>query len=389
MLWQLWWQQRAEESKREVEHMYKIKDIGRFETLPPLAHAIYDGDANRVRELLAQGEQRLNDPIALSRHTELRPLELALVLDKLGVTELLVELGAELNHRDSPSFLLAARYGGEQTMRYLLAHGADPAMKNRLRSNAYSQAYYGNKKNLALLPEMGLSACDYGGAVLRTAASSHDPKTVELMLELGADVNYNEADQVYPYRATPLTAAARADDVRMVKLLLDRGADPTITETDGERAYTIAVVNGNQELAELLKALEPSDFHELSNKRHALKPYKLPEAMAEVLLGEELRLDLDRLADSELEVGWVRLLPYTDTIELKHGRQKLLRFTAEIDNYSHVHLVWNPSKRLVGYYDIEHKEYGNLCKWDAFMADPGKAVRAAVTGEPMQDGAGA
>lgn len=365
--------------------MYTIKDIGKFETLPPLAKAIYDGDEAAVRGMLEQGES-LNDPILLSRHTSLRPLELALILERTATIELLVERGAQLNDPDSPSFLLAVRYGGERTMGYLLAHGADPLMKNRVRTNAYSAAYYGNKRNLALLPDMGLAARDHAGAALRSAAAAHDPKTVKLLLDLGADVNYNAADQVYPYRATPLTAAARANDVAMVRLLLDRGADPTITETDGERAYTIAAVNGNHELTELLKAVEPPEFHQLSNKRHALKPYKLPEAMTNTLLGEKLELVLNGQAgEDELEIGWIRLLPYQDTIEMKHGRQKLLRFSAEIDNYSHVQLVWNPRKRSVGYYDIEHKEYGDLCDWDTFMAQPAKAVQAAITGEPMHE----
>ncbi len=363
--------------------MYKIKDIGRFAVLPSLALAIYEGHADKVQELLTQGEYGINDPILLSQHTQLRPLELSLIMNKFIVTKLLVELGAELNCQDNPSFLLAARYGGEQMMRYLYEQGADPTLSNRLRSNAYSQTYYGNKKNLELLPQMGLPAVDFGGAVLRSAAANRDYQIVKLMLKLGADVNYNEADQVYPYCATPLTAAVRANDKQMAVVLLEYGADPTMTETDGERAYTIALINKNQELAQLLKEAEPLDFHLLSNKRHALKSYKLPNAMTEFLLGETLQLEWEREAGDEAGSEWIRLLPYSDTIEIKHGRQKLLRFSAEIDNYSHIHLVWNPRKQLVGYYDIEHKEYGDLCNWDTFILNPGSAVRAAVMGETI------
>ncbi|MNW67015.1 hypothetical protein D3C74_455420 [compost metagenome] len=60
----------------------------------------------------------------------------------------------------------------------------------------------------------------------------------------------------------------------------------------------------------------------------------------------------------------------TDTIEMKAGRKKLLRLSAEIDNYSHILIVWHPGSKTIGYYDVEHQEYASLAKYAEFMASP-------------------
>lgn len=123
---------------------------------------------------------------------------------------------------------------------------------------------------------------------------------------------------VYPYRATPLTVAARQNDLTMVKTLIERGADVTLAEKDGERAYTIAVASKNTEMADLLKSLEPADFHDLHNKLHTLRSYKLPAALTSFLSGENLRV---KLPANEYGVDYIDFFTLTDTIEMKSGRQ--------------------------------------------------------------------
>lgn len=78
----------------------------------------------------------------------------------------------------------------------------------------------------------------------------------------------------------------------MVKYLVERGADITLVEKDGERAYTIAVSMKNKELADYLKALEPTALHHLENKKYQLKKYQLPDALIDFLTGDQLRLEL-------------------------------------------------------------------------------------------------
>lgn len=55
----------------------------------------------------------------------------------------------------------------------------------------------------------------------------------------------------------------------------------------------------------------------------------------------------------------------------KLGRHKLLRLSADIDNYSDLQLVWNPkNKGLPGCYDVEHQAYVDLCSFTDFVAQP-------------------
>lgn len=56
------------------------------------------------------------------------------------------------------------------------------------------------------------------------------------------------------------------------------------------------------------------------------------------------------------------------------GRQKLLRISSNVDQYSHILIVWNPSKKMIGYADIEHQEYGTIATFEEFIADPVSAV---------------
>ncbi|MBE9913741.1 hypothetical protein G8C92_06820 [Paenibacillus donghaensis] len=358
--------------------MIKLKDIGRFEELPEIAMDIYTGNIPGLEAAMAAGWD-IEEGIVLSKYITLSPLDLALISERLDVVKLLVERGADLNVSNNPSFLRAVRYCKEDIVRYVAAQGAKLDMLNQVGSGAYSQAYYGNKKNIPLIHELGLDIKLHGGAVLRQAVSDHDLKTIAYLLEHGVDINYNQPDMVYPYRATPLTVAARMGNPAMVKYLVEHGADVTIPEKDGERPYTIAVSNKDAVLADYLKSLEPAEFHNLENKKHELKKYKLTDELISFLTGDKLRLEL---AQNEYEIGYIDFFTLTDTIEMKVGRQKLLRLSADIDNYSHLQLVWNPKKKgLIGCYDVEHQEYADLCGFAEFLAQPEMYLIKFLEGE--------
>ncbi|WP_339166214.1 ankyrin repeat domain-containing protein [Paenibacillus sp. FSL R5-0341] len=242
--------------------MFKIGNQGSFETLPDHARAIYEGDTVAVEQFIKQGMD-LEEEITLSKYIALTPLDLALICNQPEVVKLLVKHGVNLNVKNNPAILKAVRYCGEETVRYLYQQGAKLNGLNRVKSSAYDEAYYGNKKNIRVLNELGLDIRKYGGKTLRKAVADHDMKTIKYLLDEGVDVNYNEPDMVYPYKATPLTVAARLHNMKMVRYLVDQGADVTIQEKDGERAYTIAVSQKNEEMAEYLKGLEPQEFHDL------------------------------------------------------------------------------------------------------------------------------
>lgn len=95
--------------------------------------------------------------------------------------------------------LVAVRYCGEEAVRYVAAHGGKLNVLNRVKSNAYHQPYYGNKRNIPLIHELGLDIRKHGGSTLKTAVADRDRKTVKWLLDHGADINFNARDMVYPY----------------------------------------------------------------------------------------------------------------------------------------------------------------------------------------------
>jgi len=347
--------------------MINLKDIGRFNELSEMAMHIYNGNIPALMNAIEEGWD-IEDDIILSKHISLSPLDLALISQRLNVVKLLVEHGVNLNVKNNPAFLCAVRYCKEDVVRYIVAHGAKLDMLNQVGSGAYSQAYYGNKKNMPLIHELGLDIKQHGGPVLRQAVSDHDMKTITYLLDQGVDINYNKPNMVYPYEATPLTEATRIGNLTMVKYLVERGADVTLAEKDGERPYTIAVGNKNTALADYLKSLEPTELHDLENKKYALKKYKLSDELISFLTGDKLRLELDA---NDYEISYIDFFTLTDTIEMKVGRQKLLRLSADIDNYSDLQIVWNPKKKgQIGCYDVEHQEYADLCSFKEFLTKP-------------------
>ncbi|MGG4220448.1 ankyrin repeat domain-containing protein [Paenibacillus jamilae] len=357
--------------------MIQLKNIGKFDALPEIAMHIVEGNVLALRQALTEGWD-IEQEIKLSKNTVLSPLDLALISQQKDVLKLLVEQGVQLNAKDRPAFLTAVRYCSEEIVRYVVTHGAKLDGKNQVKSGAYEQAYYGNKKNIPLIHELGLDIKEHGGATLRNAVSKHDLNTVTLLLKHGADINYNVPNMVYPYKATPLTVAARNDDFAMVKHLVELGADVTLAEKDGERAYTIAIRNQNEAMAEYLKSVEPPAFHNLENKRHALKSYKLPKDLIAFLMGDRLRVNLH---GNDLGIQFVEFFSFIDTVEMKVGRQKLLRLSLNVDNYSDIILVWNPKQKCLGYYDEEHQEYADVCSFAEFIAQPEDYLEKIIEGE--------
>ncbi|WP_411343444.1 ankyrin repeat domain-containing protein [Paenibacillus sp. WLX1005] len=347
--------------------MYRIQDQGNYEHLPELALAIYEGKAEQVTTLLDNGHD-LNAPIQLGTYTSLVPLHLAIVTEQSDMIRLLVERGAELNTIHNPAMLKAVRYASEQDIRYLYESGARLDLYNNVKSGAYQEAYYGGGQHIPLLQELGLDIVKHAGKTLRTAVQKHDMKIVDYLLNQGVDINYNEANQVYPYKATPLTVAVRNGDVKMAHYLLDQGADVTITEKGGERAYTIARTGGHHELAERIKQLEPPEFQDKSNKHHSLLPYKLPADLQQWLEQQPQRLELPE--NNEYGIRYIDFFQLMDTIAFKFGRTKLLRLSSVVDNYSHLHIVWHAGSRKIACYDEEHLTLEPLTNWKSFQQHP-------------------
>jgi ankyrin repeat protein len=133
---------------------------------------------------------------------------------------------------------LAVHAGHAETVRVLLAAGADP----RQRAGEYGEltplslaAMYGHTAVVGIPLDVGAPTgaqgrMDYVPLVLAaTAGEQGHPQTVDLLLRHGVDIDGMMKDK------TPLEWAAAFGQVHMVHQLLARGATPTAKALSGAR----------------------------------------------------------------------------------------------------------------------------------------------------------
>ena len=356
--------------------MITIGNIGRFESIPQILNDVLNENISALEEHLLNG-WKLNKEIRVGKYTELSPLDFALIMEKFQSIKWLTEKGANLNAKEHPSFLLAVRYCNEEVIRFLVSHGAKIDVVNNVGSEAFLEAYYGKRfDNFSIIQELGHTAAKYGGQLLRHAVSDRNFKTLEFLIEHGADINYNKSDMVYSDQSTPLCVAARYVDLEMCKFLVKHGADLTIAEKDGMRPYSIALEKGDEEMAEYFKQLEPEEFHSIHNKLDELKPFKLTKTVMDFLQGEELHFELN-----DCDFKWIEFFSLTDTIPMKKGRAKFLRLSKATGDYDHICIVWNPKTKKVAFYDEEHEEMKDMCDFSEFINDMPLYMQKIIEGE--------
>ena len=344
--------------------MIHLKDLGSFESVPDLVTDIINGNITALESSLNSGWD-IDEPIQIGKYSEYSPLQLALVMNCVPSVQWLVEHGADLNDEENPSFLLAVRYGNQEIIDYVVAHGANIHALNCVNVDAFQAALYGKKyENLQLIHDLGHTVQKYGGRAFRNAITDKNYEVLDFFINNSVDINYNKPDSVYPFKPTPLCVAARYVDLQMCKYLVEHGADVTITEKDGMRPYSIAIEKGDMEMAEYFKSLEPTEFHDIQNKMDQLKPFKLPKALVSFLEGDTLYFELP---DSDFIS--IEFFSLTDTIPFKLGRRNVLRLSKELGEYNDWQIVWDPKSKKISCYDIEHQELRELCKFDEFMSD--------------------
>jgi len=201
---------------------------------------------------------------------------------------------------------------------------------------------------------------------------------LDFFIRNGVDINYNKPDMVYPFKPTPLCVAARYADIDMCKYLVSNGADVTMAEKGGMRPYTIALERGDPEMAAFFKSLEPPELHSPENKLSELKPYKLPQPLLDFLQGDNLRLDL---TGKEYDVSFIEFFSLVDTVLMKAGQLKVVRLSKEVDNYSHIIIVWNPRSKKIAYWDMEHEELGNIATFECFIKEAGEYMQKVIDGD--------
>lgn len=237
--------------------MVKLKDIGNFKSVPQIVGDIIKGNIPALDEYFSKGWD-IEKGIKIGKYTTLSPLDIALIMESFDSVKWLVEKGVNLNVKGNPAFLLAVRYCDEAIIRYLVEHGAKVNCVNEVKTEAFEQALYGKKyENLPLIHELGHRVEKYGGQAFRSAVSDKNYDVLDFFIKNGVDINYNAPDTVYPFKPTPLCVAARYVDLKMCQYLVENGADVTITEKGGMRPYSIALENGDEEMADYFKQRIP------------------------------------------------------------------------------------------------------------------------------------
>ena len=381
--------------------------------MPPLVEAIKSGDLEKLQFLLDNGHspnevqryttsdlfQKVQSAIremfgngilakgameqfrmvnrGEQEHVQKTPLELAVQENREDMVRLLVERGADLTQNGDELLFAAIKCQNYSMLSYLVEAGV--RLEENQRSIYHLFSFLEGQKNpelLTIVDRLQIDFKRYGGEPLRTAVWGGDRLLAEYLIQNGADIDYHKPDEMFPYASTPVIEAARQNDFHMVRWLVGQGADITIPDKYGDRPYTLAVQNKNQEMAAYLRNLEPEDWHNEENRAQQLAAYKMPTEMVEYLKTGPLRLEFPE----QDEVQWAELYSYMDVLEVTWKREKLLSVMAQMDNYPDYLLLWNPKDKKLWYLDVEHEEFHVLATWEDFIEDPGRYLNGMIIG---------
>jgi ankyrin repeat protein len=245
-----------------------------------VADAAAKGDRVSVRALLAK-KANVNVP----QVDGTTALHWAVRGDDLELAELLIGAGANVSakNREGVTPLQLAAINGSATMiQRLLKAGADPnASLDQFGDTALMMAARTGKPDaLRVLLESGAQVNTvetWGGTTpLMWATAEHHAAAVKVLIDAGADVNAKtkfvgasngrgfegrapKADapdqKVEDFASgwlTPLMFSAREGDLDSAKLLVAAGANVNALGGDGKNALSLAIFNGNYDLASYL-----------------------------------------------------------------------------------------------------------------------------------------
>lgn len=170
--------------------------------------------------------------LLLNNGAELNIFEAAAVGNTSRIRELLhksPQLIADYSADGYTLLGLAAHFGNEETVQFLLGQGADVNVRGK----------DGNLNNMAI----------------HAAIAGNYEHIVNLLILHGADINAKCEGKWRP-GFNPLHVAAYFGRETVVKTLLQNGADQTAQNDNGQTPYEVAIARGHQKTAELLKTDE-------------------------------------------------------------------------------------------------------------------------------------
>ena len=149
------------------------------------------------------------------------PLLIASLQGHLGVVNVLIGAGANVNHVENEgwsSLILASDKGHVQVVRALLAAGANVNHAN-----------------------------NYGSTAVNRASRFGHTEVVQTLIKAGCDINYPNVDGL-----TPVICAAGKGHPKVVKALLEAGVNVLHKDKGGDTAMSYAIANNHPEVVALL-----------------------------------------------------------------------------------------------------------------------------------------
>lgn len=205
-------------------------------------HHAPGGKEERILQAIVAGntaevEQYIQDGIPVAG-TDSIGLTAALVAALNGqeqILQLLLAHGVKIdqcNKCNRRMLNIAVAHNNTEAVRLLIKHGANIHMQGHLHQRLHKNCRYGTALHEAaahghaemvkLLHNFGCSLNTYRSPLVY-AIYSHNPQTVRVLIELGADINGRAEDS---HALCPLCVAADEQYVGMVRLLLELGANP-------------------------------------------------------------------------------------------------------------------------------------------------------------------
>jgi hypothetical protein len=296
------------------------------------------------------------------------------------IIKLLIEYGEDLNYPGFPAIVMAVHYGKYDEIQYILDRGADiNAVTHTGKSALWSAAYDNNKELVQFLLSKGIDMKAHGGGALQTASFNGHLEIVRILIDAGADINYQIIDGNPDSSYTPLHFAAYGQ-LSVVQFLLESGADTRIKNHYGERPIHVARANKQQGIVELISKYEPAELHNFDIQVEELKRMKLPKAIIQDLGEAQQKVELPK----SKYIEYLTYCSVHDVTEVSFNGIRLINLLAETEGYeSFGMLVWVPSKKALGTYDVSHDTLAflNNVTWKAFRKSPDKYIDLILDGE--------
>ncbi len=261
--------------------------------------------------------QRLGDQLRDPAELLYDELEAAAKRNRPTILSYLANLGLDLNRpvgrSQSTPARIAASEGHDDILAILAEHGIDTDLTPTETALQHTRTNQTNELRQLLENQPGLlPQLHYDHPGLCKNVTAQQPEMLELLIELGFDINNRTATK------TALHHAAEANDTLRARLLIEHGADPNLVDTHiGATPWGWANHFGNSETATYL--------HPLTHHGDPLPEItiRLAETVVTLATPDLIEHHLDRIHQTAITPVLVRLEANRASLSIGLGRNDL------------------------------------------------------------------